>query len=245
MKHALFIVLLAIVVAAGAAFAAGSIVSSFQSPFHPTYVKGMDYYGGYIWHVSNGSSTIYRTNTTGTIVSSFTGPSATMGVHCTGSYLWTCSYSPRYVYYMTTAGSVISSFMGPNYGYGLTFDGTYLWFSSAVSGNYIYRMTTTGSVLNSFVGPGTFNGGLDYVNGYLWVADWPSSGAGIYRITTTGSVVESYVPVPSGSRTPGVTWDGTYVWYNDYSGTHYVYRMTAVQTTIVPTSIGKVKALFR
>lgn len=229
----------------GAAFAAGSIISSFQSPFHPSYVKGMDYYGGYIWHVSNAANVIYQTTTTGSVVRSFTGPSMTMGIYCTGSYLWTCSFSPAMVYYMTTTGSIINSFSGPANGYGLTFDGTYLWYSSAVSGNNIYRITTTGSVLNSFRGPGTFNGGLDYANGYIWVADWPSSGAGIYRITTTGSVVESYVPVPTSSRTPGVCWDGNYVWYNDYSGTHYVYRMDTVLTGIRPASLGKVKALFR
>ena len=239
------IILIATLCAAGAAFAAGSIISSFQSPFHPTYVKGIDYYGGYIWHVSNAVNTIYQTTTTGSVVSSFTGPRSTTGVHCTGSYLWTCSYSPAMVYYLTTTGTIVRSFSGPTDGYGLSFDGTYLWFSSARSGNMIYRMTTTGSVLNSFSGPGSFNGGIDYTNGYIWVADWPGANAGIFRITTTGSTVESYRPVPTGSRTPGVCWDGNYVWYNDYSGTHYVYRMTTNLTSIVPSSIGKVKAMFR
>lgn len=227
-----------------AAFGAGSIISSFQSPFYPGYAKGMDHRGAYLYHVSNYANYIYETTTTGSIVRSIRAPSMTMGVYFTGSYFWTCSFSPAMVYYLTTAGSVVRSFSGPAAGYGLTFDGTYLWYSSATA-DRIYRLTTTGSVVTSFSHPGSFAGGLDWANGYIWAADWPSSGGGVYRVTTTGSVVESYVPVPNGGRPSGCAWDGNYLWYVDYNTPRYVYCIDTVTTSIAPASVGKIKAVYR
>jgi hypothetical protein len=234
---------IALVTAVGSAFGAGSIVSSFQSPFYASYPKGMDYYGGYIYHVSNANTTCYQTTTTGSIVRSMTFPGSMRGVHFTGSYFW--ASNDVAVFRLDTSGSVLNSFSTAAARYGLTFDGTYIWGSTAISPNLISKMTTAGSILASFVGPGTFNGGLDYADGYLWVADWPASGAGIYRITTTGSVVESYRPVPGGYQTPGVCWDGNYVWFNDYATPRYVYRMTTVITNLVPASLGKIKSIYR
>ncbi|NIT37440.1 MAG: hypothetical protein GTN49_13255 [candidate division Zixibacteria bacterium] len=238
------LVTMSVVLAAGAAFAAGSIISSFRSPFYPGYAKGMDHRGQYLYHVSNYRNYIYETTTTGSIVRSITAPRMTMGVYFTGSYFWTCSFSPAMVYYLTTTGSVVRSFAGPAYGYGLTYDGRYLWYSSAIA-DRIYRLTTTGSVVMSFSHPGTFAGGLDWANGYIWAADWPSSGSGVYRVTTTGSVVESYRPVPNGGRPSGCAWDGNYLWYVDYNSPRYVYQITTALTSIVPSSLGKIKSIYR
>jgi hypothetical protein len=47
---------IALVLVAGMAFGAGSIISSFRSPIS-TYGKGLDYYGGYIYHVTNANTT--------------------------------------------------------------------------------------------------------------------------------------------------------------------------------------------
>lgn len=229
-------------VAAGA-FGAGSIVSSFPSPFW-TFGKGLDFHGGYIYHVTNATRTCYQTTTTGSIVRSITFPNDMRGVHFTGSYFWASDNVA--VYRLDTNGSVLNSFATVWAHYGLTFDGTYIWGSTVNSGNLITKMTTEGSVVSSFEGPGSYNGDLDWDSGYLWVCDWPVSGGGLYRITTTGSVVESYVP-PSGptTRPSGCCWDGDYLWFLNFSEPRYVYQIDTARTSITPTSIGKVKALFR
>ncbi|MGD8719018.1 MAG: hypothetical protein PVH29_09375 [Candidatus Zixiibacteriota bacterium] len=232
------------ILVAGMAFGAGSIISSFLSPVTSSPI-GMCYNGGYIYHMSHTDGAVFKTTTTGSVVSSITGPSSGIGVHFTGTHYWTTTYSPGVAYYRDSSGSIISSFAGPANGYGITSDGTNLWYSSSRSGNYIWQLTTAGSVISSVEGPGTFNGGVDWDSrGYIWVANWPSSNGGIYRITTAGSVVESYSPVPAGTRPSGCAWDGTYVWYCDYTG-KYVYQMDTELTSITPASVGKVKALFR
>ena len=233
----------ALVVAPVTALAAGSIISSFRSPIS-TYGKGLDYYAGYIYHVTNANTTCYQTTTKGSVVRSITFPGKMRGVHFTGSYFWTSDDAG--VYRLNTSGSVLNSFSTNLAHYGLAFDGTYIWGSTARAGNQITRMTTTGSVISSFRAPGSFVGDLDWVGGYLWFCDWPSSGGGLYRITTTGSVVESYVPPPGPTvRTTGVCWDGNYLWFLNYEGSRYLYQMTTVISSVRPTSLGRLKALYR
>lgn len=228
--------------AVSTAFGAGSIISSFRSP--SSYVMGLGYHSPYIYHSDYSGTRIHQTTTTGSVVRTIPGRSGILGVDFTGTYFWICCYtSPYYIYQLTSAGSVVRSFSGLAAGYGCTFDGTYVWVSSARSYN-VYRFTTTGSFVTSFRGPGSFPGGLDWANGYLWLGDWPSSGAGIFRLTTTGSVVESYRPVPSGGRSAGVAWDGSYIWYSDYSNS-YIYQMDTVLTSVVPASVGKIKSIYR
>ena len=50
--------------------------------------------------------------------------------------------------------------------------------------------------------------------------------------------------VPVG-RAAGVAFDGTYVWYANYVGTKYVYRITAGDVGVEPASFGRLKALYR
>lgn len=231
-----------LVLAAGTALGAGSIISSFPSPIS-TYGKGLDYYGGYIYHVTNANTTCYQTTTTGSIVRSITFPSTMRGVHFTGSYFWT-SDNTR-IFRLTTAGSILSTISTAAAWYGLAFDGTYLWGSNAVT-DLVTKMTTTGSVLASFKGPGSMNGDMDWDGSHLWICDWPSSGAGLYRMTTTGSVVESYVPPPGPTTQPsGCCWDGNYLWFLSYTAPRYVYQMTTTITNVLPSSLGKIKSIYR
>lgn len=108
----------------------------------------------------------------------------------------------------------------------------------------LYTMTTTGSVVRSFRQPGTFPGGVDYVApGYLWLTNWSGSPL-LYYCTTMGSVIDSF-STPGCARPSGVTWDGNYVWYHDYSSPNLCIRAKVNFTGIAPASLGKVKALFR
>lgn len=237
-----FLVAGSIVLAGVTAFGAGSIISSFASPIS-TYGKGLDYYGGYIYHVTNANTTCFQTTTTGSIVRSITFPSQMRGVHFTGSYFWT-SDSTR-IFRLTTTGSILGTISTAAAWYGLAFDGTYLWGSNA-STQMITKLTTTGSVVTSFKPPGSLCGDMDWDGSYLWLCDWPSSGAGLYRMTTTGSVVESYVPPPVTSPRPsGCCWDGNYLWFLNYNTPRYVYQMDTNITTVLPSSLGKIKSLYR
>jgi hypothetical protein len=227
---------------AGTALGAGSIISSFRSP--AAYVMGMGYYSPYLYHADYTNRRIYTTTTTGSVVRSISSPAGTLGVDFTGTYFWVSCYSPRMVYQLTSTGSAVRSFTPAADGYGITFDGTYVWFSSARSGNMIYQYTTAGSLIKSMSGPGSFNGGLDWANGYIWVGDWPPTNAGVFRITTAGSVVESYRPVPSGGRSAGVAWDGGYLWYS-VNAANWVYKIDTVMTSILPSSLGKIKSIYR
>ena len=232
-----------LVLVAGTALGAGSIISSFQSPHYTGFPKGMAYHGGYLYHASNSDyNRIYQTTTTGSIVRTITCPANTIGVEFTGTYFWTCSFSPTYTYQLTTTGSVIKSFFSP-VATGITFDGTYLW-GSTYGANTVYKLTTAGSVLSSFRGPGTAVGGLDWAKGYIWLANRRAP-TGVYRITTAGSVVESYVPAPGASEPMGCAWDGNYLWYNDYGGAKYVYQIDTVITSVIPSSLGKIKSIYR
>ncbi len=227
---------------AGMAFGAGSIISSFRSP--SGYVMGMGYYSPYLYHADYTNSRIWATTTTGSVVRTLSAPAGTLGVDFNGTYFWVASYSGMRLYQLTSTGSIVRSWSAPASPYGITFDGTYVWYSSARSGNMIYQYTSTGSLIKSMSGPGSFNGGLDWANGYIWIGNWPGTNDGVYRLTTTGSVVESYVPVPSGGRSAGVAWDGGYLWYSNYSNS-YVYKIDTVLTSIVPTSLGKIKSVYR
>jgi hypothetical protein len=231
-----------VVLVAGTALGAGSIISSFRSP--SSYVMGMGYHSPYLYHSDYTTNRIHVTTTTGSLVRTLAAPTRTIGVDFTGTYFWVACYVPRMVYQLTSTGSIVTSFTPAADGYGITFDGTYVWFSSARSGNNIYQYTTAGSLIKSFPGPGTFNGGLDWANGYIWVGDWPATNAGVCRITTAGSIVESYRPVPSGGRSAGVAWDGSYLWYSNNTN-NYVYKIDTVMTSIFPASLGKIKSIYR
>lgn len=238
-----FSVGIVLVLGAVTAFGAGSIISSFRSPHYTGWPKGLAYHAGYLYHGSNYSyDRIYQTNTAGSIVRTITCPTNTVGVEFTGTYFWICTFSPTYIYQLASTGSVIKSFYSP-VATGITFDGTYLW-GSTWNNNTVYKLTTAGSVLSSFRGPASAVGGLDWANGYIWLAN-RSAPYGVYRITTAGSVVESYVPAPGASQPMGCAWDGNYVWYNDYVGAKYVYQMDTVITSVVPSSMGKIKSIYR
>lgn len=207
----------------------------------------MCYQGGYLYHMNTPDGAIYQTTTKGSIVRSMYGPPSSMGVHFTGTYFWVCTYATSLIVRLSSNGSFLESFNGPAPGYGIATNGTYFWYSSARSGNMVWQLTTTGSIVRSFSGPGTLNGGLDWdARGYLWLADWARPGSGgVFRITTVGSVVESYRPVPNGGRSSGCAWDGFYLWYCDLNPPRYVYQIDTAITPVVPSSLGKVKAVFR
>jgi len=234
--------------AAGSVFAGTfQVVSSFAS--QKTWRKGLEYAGGYLYTTSNYSdNTIHVYTTTGSLVRTIPTPASSMGVevtHAPSGYIWVNTFSPYNGYRMVlSTGSVVTSFSGPASGYGITSDGTYLYWSTVTS-DLMYVLTTTGSVVRSFTQPGSFPCGWDYMApGYLWTCTFSSSN-GIYLVTTGGSLVDSFDPSTFGcTSTSGVTWDGNYLWYCNYNP-RYVYQIDTVITSIVPSSLGKIKSVYR
>jgi hypothetical protein len=243
MKAKVFLTAVAVLAATSVLAGTLNVVSSFMS--QKTWRKGLDYEAGYIYTTSNYSdNNIHKYTTAGSLVGSIPSPASSMDLKWDGSYIWLCTFSPAYVYRLTSTGSVVTSFSGPASGYGLAWTGTYLYYSST-SGNMIWRMTTTGSVVTSFSSGCSFVGGLDYDGTNLWVADWPSSGGGLKYMTTNGSLLDSFT-TPGAARPSGVCWDGTYVWYHQYSTEPApCFRAEVSFSGVAPTSMGKIKAVFR
>jgi hypothetical protein len=245
----------ALLVAATAFAGTLAIVSSFSS--QKNWRKGLEYAGAYVYATSNYSDyNIHVYTTTGSLVRTIPTPPSAVGLevsHAPSGYLWLSTFMPAYGYLMALSnGSIVSSFAGPASGQGISSDGTYLYWSTTFA-DRVYVLTTTGSVVRYFSQPGRQPGGCDYVApGYLWLCDWYLFAERLYYYTTTGSMVDSFrTPGAPQIRPSGVTWDGNYVWYHHYRYNiyepSYVYRarVTFSGVGVEPSSVGKVKALFR
>lgn len=249
--------LLATAVAAGAA--GGSIVSSFESPARPGMgftPCGIEYYGGYLYHVVRVSDTppysirLYRTTLTGSVLSSDYTRSNTLDIDIGGDGTWyLCSGAPGYAYHYNTNGSLLSSFSLTTGDGGIAYDGSYVW---AGFFNGIRRFSTTGSALGTINYPGTpyIWQGLDMAGDDFWFGAGGNGSYYVARGDQAGSILESF-PYPhttsTESRIRGTTWDGNYLWVTTYTtgGFVWVYRLTTEDTAITPSSLGKLKAIYR
>lgn len=250
-KKYLPIAFLITVLASGATATGGSIIRSFESPCNDC-TDGIDYRGGYVYHANfNGPSDVLKTTTAGSLVSSLQGPAYARGVDFTGYVYWVYSFWPQVprdrIYRVNQAGSITASFAAPSHGRGVTYDGEHLRYSTGGNHNwnYVYKLTTKGSVVSSFQAPhgeGYLNKGIDWGGSYLWLAQSSTAGGFIYQMTTAGSIVFSMFL--QGRRPTGVAWDGKHVWFAD-GGNDWVYQMRWSGIGVAPTSMGKVKALFR
>jgi hypothetical protein len=222
---------------AGFAFAGtGSIVASFRSPC--SYVYGIDYYGGYLYHTDgNIDGWIYKTTTTGALVESIKNITAARGIDRTQTEFWTCSYIPPRVYRLSTTGSILNSFPIEGTGYGITFGEEVLWYTQ---GTFVFKVTTNGSIMRSFAAPGLSVTGIFWDDPNLWLVN--SNLRTFFLVNQNGSILDS-VGAPKG-RPYGITWDDSYLWYSTEDN-RYVYKMKVSLTAIAPASLGKVKALYR
>lgn len=242
---------LSMALAASAVATGGSIIRSFESPCNDC-TGGIDYRGGYVYHANfNGPCEIIKTTTTGSLVSKLENPTYVRGVDFTGAVYWVYTFWPQVprdrIYRVNEAGSVTASFAAPANGYGVTFDGEYLWYSTGGSHywNYVYKLTTRGSVVSSFQAPhgqGYLNKDIDWGGSYLWLTQASEAAGKVFQLTTAGSIVYSMFLMVW--KPQGVAWDGEHVWFSD-GDTDWVYEMTWTGVAVEPSSIGKVKALFR
>ncbi len=186
----------------------------------------------------------WRVYTTGgSVVNSFASPhtSCNYGAAYVGrSRYWGGSQTLDRIFLFDAGGSVVSSFAASN-PYGITLDGTYLWWLG--TDDVFRRCTSTGSVVSSFTN-GTITNGRDlgWDGTYLWCPD--ATRDYVYRLTTTGSITASF-RAPN-DLTYGCAYDGTYLWLTGISGSpDYFYKVDVGGSAVLPTSFGKVKAMFK
>lgn len=199
----------------------GSVISSYPSPFgFPT--RGLGYeYGGYLWigTYSIGNSRVVRCHEgTGSIYSSFRVTQHEMfgGVACEGN--------PRKP---GTLRAIISNSFDPE---------------------LVTRHTTAGSLLSSFRYLDTltfFDPGWDYGNVLIWWGDRTGYNPHVYGFTKSGSLVASF-PAPAGEP-HGCTYLDGYLWISTEGRPDYIWKVHCPKAfeAVAPTSVGKVKALFR
>jgi hypothetical protein len=165
----------------------------------------------------------------------------------------------RVLFVKDGTGNIVTSFDGPysagTHLNGLTWNGSNL-FAASFDSKTVYELTSTGSIVSSFNLPIDGVKGLAWGADYLWavVAD-PYGGYYddylVYKLTSTGTVVASY-PYELEDT---VTYVGGACWGRDdqesllistYNGDRYIYEIGfAEDATVTPTSIGRIKAIYR
>jgi hypothetical protein len=257
-KVYVFITLTALCGLATAAFGWGNVVSSFVSPAGSTYPNGAGWetiFGtGYLFVSVNVPDYCYRVTYTGSIQRSIDLPgSATRDNDCgeisgTG-YVWVQDYTTRRVYqFGYNTGSLYNSYVVPYTGpYGLAYrwsGSIYYLYATSDTTNHLYRMNaTTGSVYGSYSLPFEPRG-IGYGDGYLWIADGTNNR--VRKCSVSGSTYDYFSVAPYGTI-QGLDYDSlsNYVWAGMDSGTDRYYRFeTSGSSSITPTSMGKIKAMF-
>jgi len=257
---------------AATAFGAfGDVVASFRSPAtYPIALAIPGNYTSYLWAYCNSSPyNIYRmAGRTGSVYSSYTSPftSATRGLTYsyngggglpTGSYLWIGNYSTDRIYRCNYSTGSAYAYIPANHDmYGgiaamATADGgsapNYM-LSDDTSPAMIYRQhLTTGSIYSSFTpSPSTiYDLAWDWRNQVIWTAG--DSGYYIRAFRTNGTLAGS-MRIPN-YYALGFCYTSNYLWVACTIGSpsHYIYMMHCPQTNlgVAPTSVGKIKSLYR
>lgn len=119
-------------------------------------------------------------------------------------------------------------------------------FHSNYSGDTIYVMKMSRSITSSFNVPSVcmmYDIAYDWRNGLLWGAVNASGGSvPFWGVNTSGSLVASFNVNMSNSY--GLTYAGEYLWAGTTAGR--IYRIHCPNNlNVEPSSVGKVKALFR
>lgn len=249
------LVVFATLCAAGAAFAAlGDVVGSFPIP--GSAQAGMARANAVLFVNNYSSARIYRCNyDTGSVTGSFAaaGGTNTRGLaYSWGGNLWqNKGYSSPYRIYRTdsSSGSVYESFGLPSstthgsapLATGDGGEGTSYIILSDYSARRIYYMTTTGSIARSHsVSQAMYEIAYDWRNELIWGG---MNTTVVYGFTTNGSLAASFNK-PTGNIY-GITYHGQYLWVGGTSGYIYKQHCPIINVGIAPSSMGKIKAMYK
>lgn len=243
------VVLLAIATMAGAVN--GSTVCSFAAP-NTSVAFDVDYYNGYLYHIAGTIPVLYKLTLSGTVVSTHACPAGTVDVDVSSNGYIMYSSTSKYFYRYNTNFGLLSSFT-PNQSFityrGFAFNGQYLYMSVFYGAPHVWKMTTTGSILNTYTySPIETRIGLDFFGAQVWYEGYDSPGQ--FKITRAGPVggpaYESFL-YPHTPGACGLTWDGNYIWVisRTEQEQYWFYRLTTNDTSALPSSLGRVKAIYR
>jgi len=256
LKKALLISM-AIVLAAGTAFGAlGDVLGSFPSP-STSSTRGLGVSGSYLYVLQYSGDVVFRVHpTTGSVYTSWTLPAGSYRglAFSWGSRVWAGRYSTNTVFQLNASnGSVISSWSaGSSDAYGLAPLATGDWGAGATqifstdsspSSIFVHNMSN-GSIINSIaLSPSTYyDCAYDWRNNLVWIGDTDEV---IRGYNPSGSVVASFSIAATSPY--GLAYGNEVLWVGCLGPSpDYIYRISCPGTvTVVPTSLGKVKALFR
>lgn len=174
----------------------------------------------------------------------------------------------RVLIYRTSGGSPVTSFSasGSPWTMNVFWDGTYYCTNGYSNRGTYYRYTSTGSSGGTWTCAGwpssmTYNGGAAYAQmgnnstgPYFVACSWSSGQPMVMTTYPAGSLVRTWsMPSSNGnglcygdSSSPGTY--GAAIWANWYTGSLYAYEIDIDArggSNVQPTSLGKVKSLYR
>lgn len=244
--------------------ALGQIVASYRAPATYPLALARPNNVTYTWIYCNSSPyNIWRINgDTGSIYSSYVkhgsstrGMAYSYGGAPGGSYLWIANYSTDYVHMCNYGnGSTYRSWAAGHDPYGLapeaTADGGYnpqSIISTDTSPYYTWRHNPlTGSIIGSFSHGGlyAYDCAWDWRNRLVW-GGYGSPGV-VRGWNLHGDLVASFT-VPN-TYPYAITYHGQYLYIGCTIPNHYCYKVHCpgnITTHLVPSSVGKVKAMFQ
>jgi len=233
----------------------GQVLGSFRSPAGSN-TRGLARSGTYLY-VMNGNerATVYRLRPiTGSIYDwyllSWTGANSGLAFS-TPSYLWVGRLDTFRVYRLAEdTGSIYASWSAGHDPYGLapwcTGDGgtgtSYLFSTDDAPSRLYVHQLSNGSVVSSapLVNTSRCDCAYDWRNNLIW----RGRAGSIYGVTPSGAVAASF-PSPAGNPR-GLTYNNSYLWIA-CNANGFVYRVHCPRnfSAVAPSSLGKVRALFR
>jgi len=165
----------------------GSLISSIQPDSSDYSIRGIDFdSAGCIWYADN-TGTIYKSDTSGTTVSSFSSPSTSaQGISIdTNDSIWHSDYATDVIYKLDTEGNVLTSFSSPSTepkGLSIDLNGC-IWVSDSNT-DKVYKMNQVGSIVTSISSPSSSPAGLFIDSDFtVWCVDNGTDEASEMKIT--------------------------------------------------------------
>jgi hypothetical protein len=252
----------------------GSIIRSFRmSGTSAPYALGIYRDPSYVYGIFYSPHHLRRFTTSGSVVStsSLSGMSVPRGAdkaHLGNGYLSIVDATTRRCYvFRTSGGTAVTSFTaaGSSYPMNVFWDGAYYYTNGSGNRGLFYRYTTSGSSSGTWSCAGwpssmTYCGGAAFANvgnnsagPYFVAASWSSGQPMCMTTYPAGSLVRTW-SMPS-SNANGMCYGnassasyGASVWANWYTGSLMAFEIDVDArggAAVTPTSLGKVKSLYR
>jgi len=246
----------------------GSVVSSFHAepitePPYQYFPTALTYGDGYVWVAYSNRVVTKRRPLSGSVLSSFYLEYRhwSIGWKETGNLIYATAHDYEHIFWASsTNGSVLGSFRAPAGTFLVAFDyndknpGNPIWAAGTRQLRFLWNLTSTGSIVSSF----SLAALPAYADSLAYDGDTPggpflfvgldSAPAMIYVLNAANASILSSFQAPTAPYAVcDMGWDGRYLWILENPGyVGMVYRCVGhTAPAVVPTSVGKVKALFR